>query len=174
MDNTRSKPNILVTGTPGTGKSTLCQELAERTKLEYINVGDLAKENNYFDGYDEDRGCPVLHEDQLLDDMEDRMQEGGKIVDYHGCDFFPERWFDLVIVLRCDNTQLYDRLTARGYSGKKLSDNIECEIMQTLLEEARDSYPHEIVVELNSNTPDDIESNIERIQVWMDNWTKNN
>lgn len=41
------------------------------------------------------------------------MAEGGNVVDYHSCDFFPERWFDLVLVMRADNTTLYDRLTAR-------------------------------------------------------------
>jgi hypothetical protein len=41
------------------------------------------------------------------------MEEGGKVVDYHGCDFFPKRWFDIVFVLRTDNTVLYDRLSAR-------------------------------------------------------------
>jgi len=41
------------------------------------------------------------------------MEEGGKIIDYHGCDFFPERWFDVVFVLRTNNTLLYDRLEKR-------------------------------------------------------------
>jgi adenylate kinase len=41
------------------------------------------------------------------------MARGGNIVDYHSCDFFPERWFDLVIVLQTDNTILYDRLEKR-------------------------------------------------------------
>lgn len=50
---------------------------------------------------------------QLLDELESRMEEGGKIVDYHGCDFFPERWFDVVFVLRTNNTLLYDRLEKR-------------------------------------------------------------
>ncbi|KAF6028039.1 AK6 [Bugula neritina] len=165
-------PNILITGTPGTGKSTLGKELAERASLNYINVGELAQLNNYFDGYDEERQCPILNDDQVVDEMEDTMQQGGNVVDYHGSDLFPERWFDLVIVLRCDNKNLYDRLENRGYSGKKLSDNIECEIMQTLLEEARESYAEEVVVELPSNTPDDLESNLDRIQLWMENWAK--
>ncbi len=34
-------------------------------------------------------------------------------MDYHGCEFFPERWFDLVIVLQTDNTVLYERLEKR-------------------------------------------------------------
>jgi len=41
-----------------------------------------------------------------------------RCVDYHGCDFFPERWFDIVFVLRTNNTILYERLEQRGYSGK--------------------------------------------------------
>ena len=41
------------------------------------------------------------------------MCEGGNIVDYHGCDFFPERWFDIVFVLRTNNTILYERLEQR-------------------------------------------------------------
>lgn len=41
------------------------------------------------------------------------MSVGGNIVEYHGCDFFPERWFDAVFVLRTDNTLLYDRLQQR-------------------------------------------------------------
>lgn len=45
------------------------------------------------------------------------MSEGGVIVDYHGCDFFPERWFHIVFVLRTENSFLYDRLESRYVSG---------------------------------------------------------
>lgn len=50
---------------------------------------------------------------QVVDELEDKMTEGGVIVDYHGCDFFPQRWFDIVFVLRTHNTQLYSRLESR-------------------------------------------------------------
>lgn len=48
-----------------------------------------------------------------MDDMEEAMGEGGVIVDFHSCEFFPERWFDLVLVLRASNTVLFDRLKKR-------------------------------------------------------------
>lgn len=48
-----------------------------------------------------------------MDELEEKMVEGGAILDYHGCDLFPERWFDIVFVLRTDNTQLYTRLESR-------------------------------------------------------------
>jgi len=61
-----------------------------------------------------------------------------------------------------------------GYEGRKLRENVECEIFQTILEEARDSYRAEIVHELTSNTPDDIESNIDQILKWIELYSSNN
>jgi len=49
------------------------------------------------------------------------MSKGGNIVDYHSCEFFPERWFDIVFVLRTDNSILYKRLQQRFvHSDKKI------------------------------------------------------
>jgi adenylate kinase len=75
-------------------------------------------------------------------------------------------------VLRCDSTVLYDRLTARGYKDKKLEENMDSEIMQVLLDEAREAYKEEIVVELRSDSADDVEGNLERIEQWIENWKK--
>ncbi len=50
---------------------------------------------------------------QLLDELEPIMTQGGVIVDFHSAELFPERWFDLVLVLRASNTNIFDRLTAR-------------------------------------------------------------
>ena len=42
--------------------------------------------------------------------------------------------------------------------------------MQVLLEEARQSYDEDIVVELESNEPGDIEKNVDRIEIWINQW----
>ena len=55
----------LVAGTPGTGKTTLGSELASQSNLTYLNVGDIAKEEELYDGFDEDYQCPVLDEDRV-------------------------------------------------------------------------------------------------------------
>ena len=62
----------------------------------------------------------------------------------------------------------------RDYPEAKLQENLDSEIMEVLLQEARDSYDEEIIVELTSNTSDDMESNIERIEAWIGQWKKNN
>lgn len=61
-------------------------------------------------------------------------------------------------------------LCNRGYTGKKLSNNVECEIFQVLLEEAKDSYPEDIVVALKSDTIDDINNNVLSLGEWVRNW----
>ncbi|XP_064609091.1 adenylate kinase isoenzyme 6-like [Liolophura sinensis] len=163
-------PNILLTGTPGTGKTTLGVELSQKCAMNYFNIGEVAKQAELYEGWDEEYQCPVLDEDRVIDELDEGMRDGNNIVDYHGCDFFPERWFDIVFVLRTDTSHLYDRLQQRGYAGKKLEDNIQCEIFQTILEEAKESYKPEIVHELTSNTPDDLEENLEKIIAWIEQW----
>lgn len=29
---------------------------------------------------------------QLMDELEEQMEDGGNVVDFHSCDFFPEHW----------------------------------------------------------------------------------
>ncbi|XP_036592849.1 adenylate kinase isoenzyme 6-like [Trichosurus vulpecula] len=167
-------PNILFMGTPGVGKTTLGKELASRTGLTYTNVGDLAQEGQLYDGFEEEYECPILDEDRVVHDLENKMKEGGVIVDYHGCDFFPELWFHIVFVLQIDNSVLYTRLEKRGYSVKKLQDNIQCEIFQILYEEAMASYNYEIAHQLPSNVPEELENNLDQIMKWIEQWIKDN
>ena len=164
--------NILITGTPGTGKTTLAAEVASRLGITHVNIGEIAKENNYYDGYDEALQSHILDEDKLLDDLELRLGDerlDSNICDYHSSEMFPERWFDLVVVLRCPSDILFKRLETRNYSQHKIQQNVEAEIFQTILDEAKDSYKPEIVQEVNNATVEDMEENIEKIIEWVKN-----
>lgn len=52
-------------------------------------------------------------ETKLVDELEPLASAGGIILDWHTCELFPERWADLVVVLRCDHTRLWERLEKR-------------------------------------------------------------
>lgn len=165
----RRRPNVLVTGTPGCGKTTLCELLMDQlpealtqssADWDHVDISALVKDQHLHEGWDEEFKCHILDEDKVLDHLEERMAQGGVIIDHHGCDWFPERWFDIVIVLRTENTVLFDRLAARGYTGKKLENNIDCEIFGTIVSEANESYAEEIVTERPSNTAADMEANV--------------
>jgi len=109
---------------------------------------------------------------QVVDEIEPLIEKGGLILDWHTCDAFPERWVDLVVVLRCNHTLLWERLEKRNYPLKKIQENNESEIMQTVLEEARESYAAEIVVELESETVEQMEQNVARTVAWLEQWQK--
>lgn len=61
----RNKPNILVTGTPGTGKTTTCALLAETTGLTHVNIGDLVKKESLHSGWDDEYECFIIDEDKV-------------------------------------------------------------------------------------------------------------
>ena len=171
LPDTRTLPNIKITGTPGCGKTSHAEQLAEQhPEMTHVNVSVFAKENGCIEGWDSERDTSIVDEDKLLDKLEPLADKGGLIIDWHCCDIFPERWIDLVVVLRCNNTILYDRLEKRGYKESKVRENVECEIMQVLVSDAKNSYNPNIVVELSSEDVDTLDQNVERISGWLDNW----
>ncbi|KAL6790410.1 AAA domain-containing protein [Trichoderma sp. SZMC 28013] len=166
----RSSPNIIITGTPGVGKTTHSEILAERTGLRHLSVNQVVKDKECHEGWSDEYQSWIVDEDKLLDEIEDDVKAGGYIIDWHACDLFPRSWIDLVVVLRVDSKTLYDRLEARNYAEAKLQENMDSEIMEVLLQEAREAFDEEIVVELTSNSSTEMESNIDRIEAWIKQW----
>ena len=136
-------PNILVTGTPGVGKTSLCTLLESQpleeygiSNFQYVKLSDLITQKKLYKTWNVEFNVPEFNVDLVCDELEPLMSgRGGIILEFHSCDFFPERWFQLVVLLRCDNTYLYDRLKNRGYDEKKITENIECEILDVLKDE---------------------------------------
>ncbi|KAI9683124.1 MAG: factor activating pos9 [Trizodia sp. TS-e1964] len=175
----RSSPNIIITGTPGVGKTSHCELLtsnsaagatASAPALQHIAVNTVVKEQGCHSGWDDSFQSYIVDEDKLLDALEDDVAAGGKVIDWHACDAFPRSWIDLVVVLRADTAVLYDRLALRGYKEEKLQENLDAEIMQVVLEEAREAFDAACVVELRSDCAEDVEANVERIEEWVRKW----
>ena len=156
--------------------------------MKYININDVVKEHNCHEGLDKEFDSLILDEDKLLDVLDPiiKNEHNGILLDYHSIDFFHEDWMDLIIVLRSNTEILYDRLQERGYNSKKISENMECEIMQVVLDETKQAFGGGanggndssnngiVIVELMSNTIDDLESNVNRIMMWIDQWKIDN
>jgi len=161
--------NVLVTGTPCVGKTTFSKLLEDKLTeqmgpgFKHIIVSQLVLEKHLYKDWNKEFDVPEFDEDMICDELEDTMQKGGVILEFHSSSFFPERWFQLAILLRTNNTQLYDRLKARGYADKKITENIECEIMEVTAEDVHASYKPEITMELQSNSPEDMEANVDAV-----------
>ena len=168
-------PNILITGTPGVGKTSFSVLLQEKLKelkgldFKNINIGKLVNEKKLYKNWNKEFDVPEFDEDMVNDEVEPILNEGGVILDFHTSSFFPEALIQLVVLLRCNNTELYDRLKARGYPDKKITENIDCEIMEVTSEEVRDSYKNDIILELKSEKIEDMENNLDIVIKALEN-----
>lgn len=62
----RTRPNILITGTPGTGKTLTAAEAVQKLEgFEHRSVGDIAEIGQMYEGWDERFQCHVLDEDRV-------------------------------------------------------------------------------------------------------------
>jgi nucleoside-triphosphatase THEP1 len=62
----RKLPNILIVGTPGTGKSTTAQLVQQSVpSMRHIEVGALVKDKQLHDGWDDEYECYILDEDRV-------------------------------------------------------------------------------------------------------------
>lgn len=142
----RPLPNITISGTPGTGKTTLSHTLVSSLQgihpsFNYADFAALAAQHNLRQSYDEARQSWVIDEDALAARLERQMREqGGLVVDWIHSDMFDPSVVDLCVTLRVGTEVLFDRLKARGYSEAKVGENIDAEIMGEVAEENREQF----------------------------------
>lgn len=61
----RTNPNIVITGTPGVGKTTHAELLARNTGLKHLPINQVAKEQDCHEGWDEELQTWIVDEDKV-------------------------------------------------------------------------------------------------------------
>lgn len=61
----RHLPNILITGTPGTGKTTHSELVAAEAGMQHVNIGALVREHELYDGYNEEFEAYFVNDDKV-------------------------------------------------------------------------------------------------------------
>lgn len=129
---------ILITGTPGVGKTTVSSILVEKTGAHLIDVNELVNEKHLYTGIDEERGYKIVDLDALFHEMDKLIgkvnPEEYVVVEGHLSHLFESS--DLVIVLRANPDVLRVRMKAKGWKTAKIRENIEAEAIDICSYEA--------------------------------------
>lgn len=61
----RTSPNVIITGTPGVGKTVHCEQVAQEIGLKHLSVNQIAKDRDCYETYDEELKTWVVDEDKV-------------------------------------------------------------------------------------------------------------
>ncbi len=143
---------IIVTGTPGTGKTTLAKALAKKLKINYLDVNNVIEEYKLRESYDKKRQTYVVDENKLNKILIQKIKEyKDLIIDSHLSHYLPKKHIDICIVTKTDIKTLKKRLEKRKYAKNKVKENLDAEIFEICHTEAQDQGHNIIIVDTTKN-----------------------
>lgn len=118
---------VALTGTPCVGKTTAADTMRKQGTV-VVDLKAWAIETGAVSGRDED-GTLVIDTDSL----DVAVLPPHCVIEGHMAHHLP---VDAIWVVRCDPRALRPRLEARGYSSAKVTENLEAEAMDLILQES--------------------------------------
>jgi len=142
---------VVVTGTPGTGKTTATAQLqsrldAEETlpSLDVIHLNEVLETEALYTEVDADRESLIADLDAISDWLDGRDDV---VIDSHLAHHVDA---DRVVVLRCHPDELESRLRDRGETAAKATENAESEALDVILAEAVERHGLDSVYEIET------------------------
>lgn len=141
---------VALTGTPGTGKSSVGSLLADRGYY-VLYLDRLAEERNLITGVDEARGAREVDVERLDREIQVPAKLGFLVSHYAH-----RMSVNIAIVLRCHPRTLAKRLQSRGWPEPKIRENVEAEAIDVITQEAAERLPFVYEIDTTDRAPADI------------------
>ncbi|MFX1408729.1 MAG: adenylate kinase family protein [Promethearchaeota archaeon] len=126
---------IIISGTPGCGKTSVSKKIAKRLNAKVISLNKLAISKHLSLEYDNYRETYIVEIKSLVPILKKQIERIKKekpdflIIEGHFSDIVPESYINYVFILRCDPDELKKRLEKKDYKVKKIRENIQAEIL---------------------------------------------
>lgn len=150
----KNKKIVLVTGTPGTGKTAASHLLASKIDALHIDLGELVKRENLSSGIDKARDSLIVDMDKVSRRVQEIINDCdcNVIIDGHyATDVLPSESVDLVFVIRRNPDELKKTMEERGFKEEKIYENIAAEILDVCLVDAISACGSEKVCEIDAS-----------------------
>tara|TARA_Y100000310_G_C20702665_1_gene831427 strand:- start:5610 stop:6098 length:489 start_codon:yes stop_codon:yes gene_type:complete len=130
---------IVISGTPGVGKEKLARKLSKELRYKRIDLHDYYQKISL--GYDKSKKCYDIDLKKFFSLVTRLKKENSLVVDSHIGHLLPARLVDLCVVLTCSNLKKLEKsLQARKYNKKKVRENLDVEIFQICIVEAKEKH----------------------------------
>ena len=142
--------SILLTGVPGTGKTSISREWCTKSNWAYLSLNELVKAEGLYSGRDERDGARIVEMGKLEAAANDWLlaMHSPAIIEGHlGCDI--KLKVDRVLVLRLHPGVLVERLRARKYNAYQLGENKMAELLDYCTLQSIKNYGERKVYELD-------------------------
>ncbi|MBI2660995.1 AAA family ATPase [Candidatus Woesearchaeota archaeon] len=160
---------ILVTGSVGSGKTTLSIRLAKEAGFRYADVNKIVRKYGLSEGYDRARKTLLIDAKKLNKALNKEIiiikknkKVKGIIIDSHLSHNFPAKQADLCIVTKCGLKVLSKRLRKRKYNEKKIRENLDAEIFDVCHEESKEKGHNILVVDTTKGINSKVLSSVMR------------
>ncbi len=139
---------IAVSGSSGTGKSTIASNLAKKLKYKYLDLNKFIKEKKLTGKYIKNLDTYEVDIDKLNNYMKSFLKNNDNlIVDSHLSHYLPSKYTDYCVICKCDLKVLKKRLKLKGYNDTKIRENLNSEIFDVCLVEATENKHNVIIVD---------------------------
>jgi adenylate kinase len=148
----KGEPIIVVTGTPGVGKTTVSNHLATGLKAVHLDLAEIAKRGRFYMAKDPQRETFIVDIEGLTKNIERRLKNTSSriiVSGHYAMNVISPRHNVKVFVLRCDPYELKERLERRGFDPKKVAENVQAEILDTCFSDAVGIYGEEKVYQID-------------------------
>lgn len=145
---------ILVTGTPGVGKTAVSRLLASRLDAVHVDLAELVKRENLISGMDKARKTLIADTSRVSSRIQEitRESERDVIIDGHyAVDVVPAKNIHIVFVLRRDPDELKGFMENRGFKKRKLLENLAAEILDVCLWDAVSACGSDKICEVDAS-----------------------
>jgi len=143
---------LALTGTPGTGKTSVAEVLRRRGYF-IVYLDRLAEERNLITGADEPGGVREVDIDALDREIRVPVKLGFLVAHYAHLLSVNE-----TVVLRCHPRTLAERLRSRGWPEAKVRENAEAEAIDAITQEAVARGVPTFEVDTTASTPSETAS----------------